>query len=355
MAMDSTAVGGESSQRGGLRASELAAILGPADGGGGDVERVLLPHKDAEKLGSSEPGKNLKRKAIDSQDSRRISREIDDLRSHLAGKMKELKYCEEVKKLRIELAQKAEENESLKKQNKELEAKSEISSQKNLLELEVTQLNDTIQLMKEDYEHMEVLVGILAEKERQINEELQQARRELVMVSIHGHDHHCEQGLEDMLSGRTAIGIKRMGELEEKSFYDACKRKYGNGDYETKAAELVSSWQQEMGKPSWHPFKIVMVDGEEKEVVDEDDAKLQHLLVEYGDDVRDAVKTAMCEMNEYNASGRYPVPEIWNFSIGRRATTLEAVQAMKKLAKSRRWMESRAYPNPPVCRVRPKN
>lgn len=66
-----------------------------------------------------------------SEDSRRISREIDDLRSHLAAKMKELEYCEEIKNLRIELAQKAKEIESLKKLNKEVEAKGE-SSPKNV-------------------------------------------------------------------------------------------------------------------------------------------------------------------------------------------------------------------------------
>jgi hypothetical protein len=55
-----------------------------------------------------------------------------------------------------------------------------------------------------------------------------------------------------------------MGELDEKPFQNACKRKYGNDDYETKAAELVSSWQEEIKKPSWHPYKIITVDGEDK-------------------------------------------------------------------------------------------
>ncbi|KAF0926301.1 hypothetical protein E2562_022119 [Oryza meyeriana var. granulata] len=211
--------------------------------------------------------------------------------------------------------------------------------EKQQLELEVTRLNGTLQVMKhlegdddgdisdkmeklsERLEHekkrLEELSGELVKKERESNDELQEARKELI------------KGLEDMLTGRTAIGIKRMGELDEKPFQNACRRKYGNDDYETKSAELVSNWQEEIKKPSWHPFKIVTVDGEDKEVVevvDDDDTKLRHLWIEYGDDVCNAVKTALSEVNEYNASGRYVVPELWNFRKGRKATMKEVLK-----------------------------
>ncbi|XP_006655910.2 factor of DNA methylation 1-like [Oryza brachyantha] len=208
--------------------------------------------------------------------------------------------------------------------------------EKQQLELEVTRLNGTLQVMKhlegdddgdisekmeklsERLEHekkrLEELSGELVKKERESNDELQEARKELIT------------GLEDMLTGRTAIGIKRMGELDEKPFQNACRRKYGNDDYETKAAELVSSWQEEIKKPSWHPYKIVTINGEDKEVVDDDDTKLRHLWIEYGDDVCNAVKTALSEVNEYNASGRYVVPELWDFRKGRKATMKEVLK-----------------------------
>uniref|UniRef100_A0A0D9UWQ1 Factor of DNA methylation 1-5/IDN2 domain-containing protein n=1 Tax=Leersia perrieri TaxID=77586 RepID=A0A0D9UWQ1_9ORYZ len=208
--------------------------------------------------------------------------------------------------------------------------------EKQQLELEVTRLNGTLQVMKHlegdddgdihdkmeklserlerEKKRLEELSGELVKKERESNDELQEARKELI------------SGLEDMLTGRTAIGIKRMGELDEKPFQNACKRKYGNVDYETKAAELVSSWQEEIKKPSWHPYKIITVDGEAKEVVDDDDTKLRHLWIEYGDDVCNAVKTALSEVNEYNASGRYVVPELWNFRKGRKATMKEVLK-----------------------------
>lgn len=66
------------------------------------------------------------------------------------------------------------------------------------------------------------------------------------------------------ISGGTVIGIKRMGELDEEPFHLACKRKYMDDDPEGRAARLVSSWQDELKKPSWHPFTVIRVDGEDK-------------------------------------------------------------------------------------------
>ncbi|CAO2185636.1 unnamed protein product [Urochloa humidicola] len=207
--------------------------------------------------------------------------------------------------------------------------------EKQQLELEVERLNGTLQVMKhlegddgdihekmvklsERLEHerkrLEDLSGDLVRKERESNDELQEARKELIKC------------LEEELNGRTAIGVKRMGELDEKPFQNACRRKYGNDDYQTKAAELVSEWQEELKKPSWHPFKMIQVNGEPKEVFDDDDKKLKYLWIEYGDDVCNAVKTALLEINEYNPSGRYVQPELWNFRKGRKATLKEVLK-----------------------------
>ncbi|KAK1298620.1 hypothetical protein QJS10_CPB14g01577 [Acorus calamus] len=75
-------------------------------------------------------------------------------------------------------------------------------------------------------------------------------------------DDEKKKGLPKILNTGTSIGIKRMGELDEKPFQMACKRKYATVEAYVMAAELCSVWQEEIQKPHWHPFKIVAVDGQ---------------------------------------------------------------------------------------------
>jgi XH domain len=71
-------------------------------------------------------------------------------------------------------------------------------------------------------------------------------------------------------------------------------------------------------------------------VVDEDDPQLRKLWLDFGDDVCNAVKTALVELNEYNPSGRYVVPELWNFKEGRKATLKEVLQYIIKQWRNKR-------------------
>lgn len=63
-----------------------------------------------------------------------------------------------------------------------------------------------------------------------------------------------------------------------------------------------------------------------QEVVNDEDPRLKQLWIEYGDDVCNAVKTALSEVNEYNPSGRYVVSELWNFRKNRKATMKEVLR-----------------------------
>ena len=78
-----------------------------------------------------------------------------------------------------------------------------------------------------------------------------------------------------------------------------------------------------------------------QERVAEEDERLSNLKEEWGDEVYTAVVTALKELNEYNPSGRYTVPELWNFKEGRKATSKEvinfALTNMKKLKRKRTW------------------
>ncbi|XP_031277784.1 factor of DNA methylation 1-like isoform X2 [Pistacia vera] len=175
------------------------------------------------------------------------------------------------------------------------------------------EMNDELTEKEENLGSLEELSQILINKERQSNDELQKARKELI------------QGFVDMLDARTVIGIKRMGEIDPKPFQNACMQKFSLEEAQVQAFTLCSLWQENLKNPEWHPFKIIDVGGNaQEEIINEDDKKLQELK-ELGDEIYEAVVTALKELNEYNPSGRYTIPELWNFKEGRKATLKEAI------------------------------
>lgn len=214
---------------------------------------------------------------------------------------------------------------------------------KQALELEIERLRGTLNVMKHmgddddlevlkkvedihkdlreklgELDYLETLNQALVVQERKSNDELQDARKELI------------NGLKE-LSKTVHIGVKRMGELENKPFYEAMKRKYNEIEAEDRASELCSLWEEYLRDPNWHPFRVVTVDGKSQGIIDEQDEKLIDLKREYGDEVYKAVTTALTEINDYNPSGRYITTELWNFTEGRKATLQEGVSAILKL------------------------
>ncbi|XP_077239018.1 factor of DNA methylation 1-like [Tasmannia lanceolata] len=215
---------------------------------------------------------------------------------------------------------------------------------KQALELEIEQLTGRLQVMEhmgdddlvkkkmlEMSKELEEKVGEMDDledlniiKERLSNDELQEARKELI------------SGLTDLLGGRTLIGIRRMGELDEKPFHAACRQRYQSEEAVVKGSELCSLWEDYLRQPEWHPYKIITIDGKCEEKINEDDERLKGLKNEWGDDVYKAVTAALLEMNEYNPSGRYVVPELWNFKAGRKATLKEVIQYILKKWKTQK-------------------
>ncbi|KAK3032343.1 hypothetical protein RJ639_035394 [Escallonia herrerae] len=84
--------------------------------------------------------------------------------------------------------------------------------------------------------------------------------------------------------------------------------------------EDLRSSKEVIQDPGCHPFKVLETEGKGNE------------------DVYGVVATAFKEMNEYNPSRRYIVPELWNFKRERKATLKEDIAyAMDKISrKSRR-------------------
>ncbi|XP_075669523.1 protein INVOLVED IN DE NOVO 2-like [Castanea sativa] len=199
-------------------------------------------------------------------------------------------------------------------------------------DVEILEKVDTIlkQLREKEgeLEDLEALNQTLIVKERKSNDELQEARKELV------------NDLKDLAS-RAHIGVKRMGELDGKPFHEAMKRKYNEEEAEDRASELCSLWEEYLKDPDWHPLKVITVDGNHQQVIDEEDEKLNDLRKELGDGVYNAVTAALMEINEYNPSGRYIISELWNYPEGRRATLEEGVMFILKqwkVAKRKRGM-----------------
>lgn len=226
--------------------------------------------------------------------------------------------------------------EDLHKKIIELEAKLD---QKQALELQIERMKGATEVMRhmaeegdvedkkkldsieeelrdkeEELEGLESLNSSLIVKQRMANEEVQEARKQLITV---------------FKDSRANICVKRMGEVAGKPFMNFTKVKYGYAQLE-KAVELCSLWEDHLRNPSWHPYKVVMVGEEHEEVLDENDEKLKELKNEFGEEVYDAVTTALNEMNEMNPSGRYPVPELWNNSENRRASLKEGIAHLLK-------------------------
>ncbi|PKU68189.1 factor of DNA methylation 1-like [Dendrobium catenatum] len=322
---------------------------------------------------------NVQRKAR--ENARRILMENDKLKLELESKKKEIEQrCKELNKYdakndgekrnidiekektalentNLELAtiEKERADEEVKNLMEEQKREKEVAfarilqlenelNQKQKLELEIAQLKGKLKVMahlqgeedidtkikeihnrlEEDKEGLEELHNTLLTKEREANQELNEARAELI------------GGLSKLLKGPTLIGIKRMGDLDIKPFEIACKKKFSAEDADIKASELCSSWDEEIRNPSWHPFKIIEHNGVNEEVIDENDPKLKSLWIDFGDDVYNAVKKALLEINEYNPSGRYPVAELWNCKEDRKATMREVIHYIVKQFKARK-------------------
>ncbi|TVU21924.1 hypothetical protein EJB05_31595, partial [Eragrostis curvula] len=161
------------------------------------------------------------------------------------------------------------------------------------LEMEVARLDTKIRIKMEKLRDMV--------EPKRFTEKLGSAR---VQKHIHTNVElqKLKAGWRDQIKRQTGLGFKRIGELDEKPFLNVCKIRYGNDDYLTKGSELIKNWQEEIKNPTWHPFKAVkQADGVNKEVINDDDTKLKCLWNEFGNDVCDAVKTALMEINNPRA------------------------------------------------------
>ncbi|KAK8926387.1 hypothetical protein KSP39_PZI018622 [Platanthera zijinensis] len=204
-------------------------------------------------------------------------------------------------------------------------------SMKRILELEMStkkkleEMQTMLEEKLEEQQYLESINSSLTVKHFESNTELQTARRQLL------------KGLNDKLGARTKIGIRRMGALDVKAFQSVCRERYSNDDADVKAAMLCSEWEKHLGDPNWHPFKVIKVDDKEVEMLREDDEKLVFLKEQWGEVIYKTVTNALLELNEYNSSGRYVVPELWNFKEDKKASLSEVIGYLLQKWRTSKW------------------
>ncbi|KAK4834804.1 hypothetical protein QYF36_000817 [Acer negundo] len=269
--------------------------------------------------------------------------EFDEVSSRLEAKEKELEEREkqlQLKKTLMEAEYKRKmsyytnmrENRTLKRKMVELGNKMET---KRALKSDIESLRSQIDMMKRKEEVEKKLEGILVElmekqeelsnvedenkvlmvKERTTNEELQDARKELINILMSQSE-----------TSQYVIGVRMTGLIETEPFMNKMKKRFTGEEVEINAMMLCSLWENYLQDPDWHPFTIFYGDdGNTKEILNVEDERLKVLKEELGDEVYNGVTKALFERHEYNPSGGYAVPELWNFRDNRKATMKEVI------------------------------
>ncbi|PIA38976.1 hypothetical protein AQUCO_02700273v1 [Aquilegia coerulea] len=159
---------------------------------------------------------------------------------------KSLRLCEENEKLKYDLECQRKE---LEEQDKDWQGhEDQINLQKHYVTLAKNTLKkelETIEEKTEEVDYWEQQYQLLTVMLRKSNIELEEVRKALV----------------DALGyNRRAIGIKRMGLLDEKPFREACSQKFPDAELDVKSVELCSFWQEQI-ESDWYPFKITSTNG----------------------------------------------------------------------------------------------
>ncbi|KAK4754577.1 hypothetical protein SAY87_002681 [Trapa incisa] len=291
------------------------------------MEKLKLQHEELVKREAKSESEWKKQSEEISENTRRIDSLMTAAQVQQMADEEMLNLAEEQKRQKEEL------HNRIMKMEKELD-------EKQALELEIVQLRGSLKVLEhmededgkevftkidgllkglqdkeEQLADLEVLRQTLTIKERRSNDELQDARKELIT------------GLQE-LPIRSHIRVKRMGELDSEPFLEAMRLQYNEDEAEVKAYELCSLWEEYLRDPSWHPFQIIQVDGEAKRIIKSEDEKLRGRKEELGEKAYNAVINALVEVNEFNASGSYVVSELWNYKERRKATLEEGVDVL---------------------------
>ncbi|TVU47570.1 hypothetical protein EJB05_07176, partial [Eragrostis curvula] len=165
----------------------------------------------------------------------------------------------------------------------------------------------------EELDASQTLCTDLTVRDRRSNDELQMLRMKII--------NHFPVGR----MGNATIGVKRMSEIDKKAFITACRSKPDPITDEEEATILLSQLEADIANPNWHPFRMIQAEGDFTQVINENDPTLRNIQEAQGKTIYSMVTTALCQIDEFNRSGGYPIPVLWNYREGREATLDEAV------------------------------
>ncbi|KAK8645816.1 hypothetical protein V6N13_119627 [Hibiscus sabdariffa] len=229
--------------------------------------------------------------------------------------------------------------EGQEKLNYELETKKRKIDQRTEQTFQNNERNDSLQLASMEQKKADENVLRLVEEQKREKEEalkkidvkqklemeIEDLRGKLQVMKHLGQDDAAVQ--EKMKEMENEVRDKQddMKDLESTNVLLLTKERQSNDELQDARKVLIQSLQENLKNSDWHPFKVIIEGGNPKEILNEDDEKLKNLKQDWGEEVYMAVVTYLNELNEYNPSGRYIVPELWNFKENRKATLKEVI------------------------------
>ncbi|KAG0619333.1 hypothetical protein M758_4G132100 [Ceratodon purpureus] len=166
------------------------------------------------------------------------------------------------------------------------------------------------------------LVNTLTTSQREVNDEVEEARATVMQSQILS------------VYGTAELGVKNLGELNTEGWYEVCKNKFKSpGTFQ----HWVSELDGKLRTHDFHPLKTVPdgKPGKMKYAVDENDATLTELRNKYGRVVADAVGAAALEIENWNPSGRYIIRIPWDFIENKKASMSKLFQLYAKVLKEK--------------------
>eukprot|EP01046_Picozoa_sp_COSAG06_P047101 COSAG06_NODE_6786_length_2783_cov_2.020492_2_plen_289_part_00 len=153
------------------------------------------------------------------------------------------------------------------------------------------------------------MINVLMMKEREANQKLMKNRTAALKARAEGFP----------------IPVRRVGDIECETL------KVQLHESVPVEGRLGRSALQDLVVSTWHPMKVVMVDGEAKEVVNTDDPMMQQMEVAYpGLGVAEFILARWQELQQFNPSGGYSVEIPWNAGLGKELTPAEVTTILMR-------------------------